>query len=865
MSRATDGYSRSVDTPSGYTQQPDGRATLFDQTYIGFVRKSEDEIRMGRLKVWIPDLGGDSDVEDTWYTVNYCAPFAGATPIAKYDNQDPKRHPDGNKRDGKTMEDTQISYGFWMVPPDMDTEVIVMFINGDPNKGIWIGCLYKQYMNHMVPGIPRNNSFQDGESGELPPVVEYNKRSDIGNNDDPTRARYDPLHYGLKMQGLYTDPQRGPASSGARRESPSKVFGFLTPDGSQIYADDLECNQFIRLRTKSGVQLLIHETDGYIYMNSKRGNSWLQISDDGIDMYSTKGVNLHSTGGYNFHTDKDYNLHIGGNFNVFTEGDFKVSTAGNVDMLAGKDMRQDVGGAFHSTIKANRNVKIEGSDNLKITGNQSIHSDKVVTFSGGQLIVLKAPSITQNNSGDANQPEEPANAEGKEPSDTPDRELKETYPGDERKSITERMPTHEPFEQHADQPPENKDDPSGAGATQGDTPASEKEIAEQEKENAGKTDASGGKTQAAANEKGTKPMLDLIGKTEGTDKGDGYNETLAYGKFTGGDVNLTGMTLGEIDRLQTNMLAHPDNNWNSSAIGRYQIVRTTLRGLKSEMGYSDSTLFTPAVQDAMANKLLDRRGLTSWQNGKISDAQFMNNLSKEWASLPKSNGRGTYAGQGVGASAGTVVQTLDQMRANPVAAQYEDEQYDTGLEDAERSSYMNVGKVINGTSVGTCVLTDNSGTIITNAHVVGVKSPVGKTYEVQIGRTSRRATLIRINAEKDIAQLRLVDYSDLTPITTGGEMKANDTIYSFGYALGKTFTRVEAIYTGENNRKSRYSDPGGDSDGLVVSGLSVMKTIGVAGLKPGMSGGPVLDKLGRLIGINAATIPGQAEARFIPL
>src|SRR5690606_13315816 len=104
--------------------------------------------------------------------------------------------------------------------------------------------------------------------------------------------------------GLYKDPQRGPASSGARRESPSKVFGFLTPDGSQIYADDLECNQFIRLRTKSGVQVLIHETDGYVYMNSKRGNSWLQISDDGIDMYSTKGVNVHSTGGYDFHTDK---------------------------------------------------------------------------------------------------------------------------------------------------------------------------------------------------------------------------------------------------------------------------------------------------------------------------------------------------------------------------------------------------------------------------------------------------------------------------------------------------------------------------------------------------------------------------------
>lgn len=35
-----------------------------------------------------------------------------------------------------------------------------------------------------------------------------------------------------------------------------------------------------------------------------------------------------------------------------------------------------------------------------------------------------------------------------------------------------------------------------------------------------------------------RPMLDLIGFTEGTDKGDGYNETLAYGAYTGGNVNL---------------------------------------------------------------------------------------------------------------------------------------------------------------------------------------------------------------------------------------------------------------------------------------------------------------------------------------
>lgn len=77
-----------------------------------------------------------------------------------------------------------------------------------------------------------------------------------------------------------------------------------------------------------------------------------------------------------------------------------------------------------------------------------------------------------------------------------------------------------------------------------------------------------------------RPLLDLIGLTEGTDKGRGYNETLAYGRLTGGPVDLTGMTLTQIDGLQTRMLQHKSNVWNSSTAGRYQIVHTTMRAIR---------------------------------------------------------------------------------------------------------------------------------------------------------------------------------------------------------------------------------------------------------------------------------------------
>lgn len=101
-------------------------------------------------------------------------------------------------------------------------------------------------------------------------------------------------------------------------------------------------------------------------------------------------------------------------------------------------------------------------------------------------------------------------------------------------------------------------------------------------------------------------MLDLIANAEGTGKN--YNTTLGYGAFTGGPVNLTNMTLDQVDALQTRMLRHPGNRWNSSAVGRYQIVRTTLRNLRKRFGLSGSMVFSPALQDALARALVAGRG-----------------------------------------------------------------------------------------------------------------------------------------------------------------------------------------------------------------------------------------------------------------
>jgi hypothetical protein len=267
--------------------------------FVGIIKNAIDEVQhAGRYQVWIPELGGAEKDPKYWYTVSYASPFAGVTPI------------DDLEKGGKGQQ----SYGMWMVTPDVGNQVLVCFANGDTARGYWFACIWPQGMTQMVPAIGSTKSLE----GKIEPVMEYNKLEDVEDYANPPRHRFDPLADGLTEQGLIDDEKRGASSTSARRDAPSRVFGFLTPRGNSIHIDDGELpntgpesdsnqpvNEFIRLRTRSGVGITIHETDGFIYMTSKSGKSYLEISDDGINLYSEQAVSLRTTADYNIHSNGD--------------------------------------------------------------------------------------------------------------------------------------------------------------------------------------------------------------------------------------------------------------------------------------------------------------------------------------------------------------------------------------------------------------------------------------------------------------------------------------------------------------------------------------------------------------------------------
>lgn len=82
----------------------------------------------------------------------------------------------------------------------------------------------------------------------------------------------------------------------------------------------------------------------------------------------------------------------------------------------------------------------------------------------------------------------------------------------------------------------------------------------------------------------------------------------------------------------------------SHAIGRYQFIPKTLRRLMNEAEIPPDTQFSPALQDHLAEMLLEEAGMSSFLRREMNSRHFMDNLALIWAGLPSSSGFSAYHG-----------------------------------------------------------------------------------------------------------------------------------------------------------------------------------------------------------------------------
>lgn len=441
-----------------------------------------------------------TQVQGETYVVRYLSPFAGNTS---------DRFEGNNSSD---FNDVQKSYGFWMVPPDIGSTVMVIFIDGDPNQGFWFGCVTDVYQNHMIPGIAASKRVAITEEQKKKygtdylPVAETHKKSKIVDKDVTDKYFFKPVHPfadRLLAQGLLLDTTRGVTSSSARRDVPSSVYGFSTPGpldtspgakkgkigysgneqapvsrlgGTTFVMDDGDINgqnELVRIRTRTGHQILLHNSQDLIYIANSKGTAWIEMTSNGkIDIFAQDSVSIHSEVDFNFKADRDINIEAGRNINIkanqnmetnvvgyqylIVDGAQKISIRGTKDEAVGETVKFSVGEDFNLSVENNiiqtagLGIDIGGESDIKIgtAGNINLGANGNIVGSGAQ-IHWNGPTA-----------DAPASASSAAPPpqlpvfSLPNRKKSAGwtsstfYKAENIRSIMQRVPTHEPWDQH---------------------------------------------------------------------------------------------------------------------------------------------------------------------------------------------------------------------------------------------------------------------------------------------------------------------------------------------------------------------------------------------------------------------------------
>lgn len=151
-------------------------------------------------------------------------------------------------------------------------------------------------------------------------------------------------------------------------------------------------------------------------------------------------------------------------------------------------------------------------------------------------------------------------------------------------------------------------------------------------------------------------------------------------------------------------------------------------------------------------------------------------------------------------------------------------------------------------SIGSGVLLDKDGNILTNYHVVEyADGNDGYAITAKIGDKSYEAKIVGKDASSDLAVIKIDAGDDeLTPIEVGSSDKLS--VGDWVMSIGSPFGNEQSVSTGIVSAKSRDITMSG-SDGSTSFYCDMIQTD--AAINPGNSGGALVNEKGELVGINS--------------
>ena len=457
--------------------------------YVGVVKAIDTEFRSGRLYVYIPGFSTyDPTKPFSLPQVTYASPFLGSTV------GEPTKDPGLFTITGQ-------SYGMSVPMPDLESEILCCFPAGQRQYGYWFACVSNKLSRNMVPDIGAISGkllMEESIPPELQQLISTNQNYPVGeiNEENPNNFTKDwyttdkrPLHIPritqLWNQGLDADPDRGITTSSSQRDPFSTVYGFITPGRpvndpgkdptilagvktrniNETYAETFKVkarigghsfvmddgdftgkNNLIRLRSSAGHQIIMNDTDGFMYISTASGKNWIELTNSGdLLIYNQGDFAVRTEGNMLFHADGKINFNAT-QINMNADQDINLQTA-----------FFKVNATNNANIYSNY-LNLQGrSANLSGSGRVSINSSSLINIAGSAIYLnsggsganIRPPaSIRKYQLKDVKGVRFPVSTDTAKftPNNLPFVDLWTQEPTASLISINYKIPTHEPYD-----------------------------------------------------------------------------------------------------------------------------------------------------------------------------------------------------------------------------------------------------------------------------------------------------------------------------------------------------------------------------------------------------------------------------------
>jgi len=470
------------------------------------------------------------------------------------------------------------TYGANYKPPELNAWAFGFFLDGkSAQQPMLLGTMLG--MPTVAPG-----AYGDSNAG-FTAMGDGSSMDGLYRPDMSRLATGEELHNTSVMVKNATGGLAVTTSDGKNWETPKSAYNAKYPEnyvhetksGHVLELDDTNGNERVNLYHRSGTHIEMN-SGGQMIIKSA-GSTYAVIEANGFVKIGGD-LSLTIEGKSSILVSNDCDLQVDGNLTQRVFGDMSLEVSGRYDVNVGEAIRmRGARVAIEANAdnldlisKNNMNLKSGASTNIKPGDNLNVTSGATINMGAeGNMLVSTGGNLHLNDDG----------AKAGDAAEASPTDMKE--PG-QRKTVVYKA-IAEPVDAGI------SNDDSGNEPDEASSPTNDDPVM-------------GDDPQYNEDKKRYDPVLNAIGKAEGTDKGRGYDETLGYGKFTGGDRDLQGMTINQVIDLQTDMLKHPANKFNSSALGRYQITRQTLRDFAPRLGLDGNTKFNAATQDKIAIAIL---------------------------------------------------------------------------------------------------------------------------------------------------------------------------------------------------------------------------------------------------------------------